>query len=532
MKGFLTFFSLRTHTVKQASTLLAATALLSNALGLARNLIFYRFVRLERLDIYFASFRVADLLLNVLIVGAITSAVIPVITELISKKEEAKAHEVINQLLTFATLFFVIIMAVLWLEMRPLLVTFVVHGFDPERLDVAVQLSRLMLIQTVFFAWSFILGALLNGYRRFATYALAPLIYNATLIVGGVWAGSAGIIAITYSVIIGSFLHFFIQFAEARRAGFRLRPTLFRSTHFNAILRLMVPRSVSQAMYQVTLTVYTNLASTLQRGSIAIFSGINDLQTTPTVIVANSLATAYFPALSGYIAEEKWTEMNALLNKVLRLTLFLLVPVIGLSLILRAQIIRLYIGIGHANWQNTDIAIMIFVWFMLGIIQGSVVIILSRIFYAHKDTRTPMVVGIVSSILGIVVSYAGIQLGHHSVAVLAIAETTIATTQCVLYLAILSKRGHVQLALPDLLQSSIRYFVGTLLLCTGAWMVLHLIDLFYTTTREGSTHTVLGLFIQTLLAALVGIAVYFRYSTISSKEEWQWIKMKLFSKIR
>src|SRR5690348_11983835 len=101
---------------RQASALLAAAAVFSNVLGLARNLIFYRQVgEPAQLEVYFASFRVADLFFNLLIVGAITSAVVPVLTELVSTERKARAQEVTNELLSWATLFFLALIILLWL---------------------------------------------------------------------------------------------------------------------------------------------------------------------------------------------------------------------------------------------------------------------------------------------------------------------------------------------------------------------------------------------------------------------------------
>src|SRR5437588_799397 len=155
----------RAYTIKAASALLAITALFSNVLGLVRNVIFYRLIPPHLLDIYYASFRIPDLIFNLVIFGAIVSAFVPIATELISKDQEKEAYEITDQLFTWLTIFFVVIGIVLALFMVPIM-HLVVAGFNQDRFNTAVTLSRLMLIQPIFFAWSFTLGGLLNSVRR------------------------------------------------------------------------------------------------------------------------------------------------------------------------------------------------------------------------------------------------------------------------------------------------------------------------------------------------------------------------------
>lgn len=521
-------FENRTHTLTQASALLAITALLSNILGLARNLVFYRLIKPEQLDVYFASFRVADFLFNLLIFGAITSAFIPVISELLSHNKEEEAKTITNQMLSIATLFFGILGLVLSISM-PWIIQKVVPGFDQPRLRDTIFLSRLMLIQTVFFSWSFILGGLLNGYRRFSSYSLAPLVYNLAIISGGLLASRYHFTVISYAVIAGAFLHFYIQYREAKQVGFRFKLDLHLSSKVKEILYLMLPRSISQGVGQFVLVVYTSLASSLQAGSIAIFSGMNDLQTAPTAIIGNSLATAALPVVSGLVTHKDWGKMNEILSKIIRCALYILLPSLALAFTLRAQIVRLYFGIGGASWQLTNIAITTFVCFLIGIIPAVLVAILARVFYAFKDTRTPTIISVSTAILGISVSYIGIVYYHFNVATLALAESSIALTQLTAYLVVLSKHQHLNLDFVKIGRSIIDAFLGSAFLAASTWGTLRAVDFLYRQTDFLSTGRTLALFAQTLIAAAVGIGAFLGYSILKEQEEWKWLKTRKFT---
>jgi len=528
---FARLFSDRSYTVKTASTLLAVAALLSNVLGLLRNIVFVNLIPLNQLDVYYASFRIPDFLLNLIIFGAVSNAFVPIVTELITHKKQDEAWKVTDQLLSWLSVAFIALGVILWLLM-PVLMQGIAGGFDPARTHSAVLLSRLMLIQPLFFAWSFTVGGLLNSTRRFSSFALAPLLYNAMLIMGGIAAHRYGIIAITYAVIIGSFFHFFIQFLELRRTGYRFTLDLRLTKQVKEIFTLMVPRSLSQGMAQLVLIVYTALASHLAEGSITIFSNMNDLQTTPTVIVANSLAVAFFPSLSAYIAQADWEGMNALLTKVVRTTLFILLPTIVLAFILRAQAVRLYFGFGGHSWDDTIRAMQTFSWFLLGIIPGSLVILLARVFYSFKNTWTPMYVSIFAGLVSMIIAFAGIQAFGGDVATLALADSILALVQCSLYIYILNRHKHIRFNLASLFSHTLSYVFGSLLVGLVTWAVLQLIDRVYQSIPSVNQHAVVELVVQLVLGGLIGIGVYLGYSRVAHKEELQWLRKRRFTNSR
>lgn len=515
--------------VKQASLLLVFTALLSNVLGLLRNVIFYWLIDRSQLDIYYASFRIPDFLFNVLIFGAISSAFVPLLSKMLAEDKSEKARVFADQTFTWLTIVFGSLAIVLAIFMQPLM-HLVVHGFDPVRFASAVRLSRILMLQSVFFAWSFVCGGYLNSYRRFATPALAPLFYNIAIITGGFIAARTGITAIVYAVIVGAFLHFAIQFWEMRRTGYTPRWNMRITTEIRELIRLMLPRSMSQGMSQFVLIVFTALASGLTAGSIAILSGMNDLQTTPTVILVNSLAVAIFPTLAASVATGKWEDINRLLQKAFRTVLFFLIPTLILAFVLRAQIVRLYFSIGHhATWDDTNLAIATFVGYLIGIIPTAFVVILSRMFYALRDTRTPMLLSVLAGTVGISWAVASIHVFHGNVSSLAISDSIVSLVQCLLYLFVIKRRPDVRLGLINLLPRLTQYLLCGVLCGLGAWLTLRVMDWLYVSSGILGTDRVIGLFLQLVVAGSVGLGIFLGYSRHVLQEELQWIKSRRFT---
>jgi putative peptidoglycan lipid II flippase len=515
--------------IKQASMLLVLTALLSNVLGLLRNVIFYWLIDRSQLDIYYASFRIPDFLFNVLIFGAISSAFVPLLSKMLANNQTEEARQFSDQTFTWLTVVFGSLAIVLALFMRPLM-SLVVHGFDPARFNSAVHLSRILMVQSVFFAWSFVCGGYLNSFRRFGSPALAPLFYNIAIIIGGVVAARTGIEAIVYAVIIGAFLHFGIQFLEMRRTGYTPRWNLKITDELRELIKLMLPRSLSQGMSQFVLIVFTALASGLTAGSIAILSGMNDLQTTPTVILVNSMAVAIFPTLAANAATGKWEDTNRLLQKTFRTVLFFLIPTLILSFVLRAQIVRLYFSIGHhANWDATNLAISTFVGYLIGIIPTAFVVLLSRMFYALRDTRTPMILSIIAGIVGVSVAVISVHVFHGNVASLAVSDSVVSLVQCMLYLFVIKRRSDVRLGLLPILPKLTQYLLCGVLTGLGAWLALRVMDWIYSNAHILGTDRVLGLFLQLLVAGCVGIVIFLGYSKVVLQEELQWIRNRRFT---
>lgn len=529
MKRLWGLFFGRSYTVKRASALLAVTAVLSNALGLFRNIIFYRLLPPDQLDIYYASFRIPDLIFNILILGAISSAFIPVLTEHLGKhpEDDEKWRKIANQVISWLTAVLGILALILALIM-PWLMQVVVAGFDPVRMESAILLSRILLVQSVFLAWSFCFGGLLNSFNRFSTYAFAPLVYNLILIAGGFVAASYGITALAYAVVVGALGHCGIQYLETKKLGYKPKADFSVGSELKEVFKLMVPRSLTLGTSQITAIVYVALASGLTAGSIAIFSGMNDLQTTPTVIVANSIAIAFFPTLTKHLAAGEWDSLNTLVLKAVRTVLFLIIPTVLLGIILRAQVVRLYFGIGGAGWNLTEIAIETFVFFLIGIIPASLVAILLRIFYGLKDTKTPLIYGSIAAVAGIVTAYIGITKFGGNVAVLALASTVVSGVQCLLLLAKLYQDNRFELSAKIVAKHSLNYLTGGLIAAGVSWSVLNVVHWFYVTTGILGTQYIFGLLIQLVLAATAGALVYYTYNKVLGSEELSWLKRSAF----
>jgi len=417
---------LRENSVKGASIILVITLALSNVLGVIRDHFLASRIPTDRLDVYFAAFRLPDLIFNVLILGSIAAAFVPVYSKYRKEQGQEAANRVAQSTITVIATIEIIALIVLFFLM-PVLIRYLVVDFSPDKKLETVYLARWLLLSPVFFAFSYFLGGILNSHKRFVAYSIAPLIYNLSIIVAVlIFADRIGVKGVVIGVLAGAFLHMLIQLPSAIEAGFRPK-ILFdlKNAGMRRIVKLMVPRSIGLGANQILLVSFTVFASAFP-GALAIYNFADNIQTVPSVIFGTSFATAVFPTLAGLSLEraEERSEFNRFFSRSLRIILFLLIPSSAFLLVLRAQVIRLILGYGFFGWGDTKAAAAALGFFALSVVAQGLIPLLARTFYAVHNTLIPMLTSIASIVVSIVFGYLfsrGIIGGAEGVAGLALA---------------------------------------------------------------------------------------------------------------
>lgn len=487
----------RENSLRGASWILVVTLTMSNILGVIRDHFLAKTLPTDRLDIYYTAFRLPDLIFNLLILGAIAAAVIPVMSRELKENEE-KAWQVASNMLNVGLLFLVGALIVLYF-LIPYILPILVHDFDQAKINETIRLARWMLFSPFFFAISYFFGSLLNIKKRFIAYSLAPLFYNSAIIIATVFGAQRfDVYAPVIGVIAGAALHMLIQLPPVLRLG--LRPQLsfnLKDAALRRVYRLMLPRAIALGANQIQLLIFTSFASSAV-GAIAIYSLSDNIQTVPTVILGNSFATAVFPRLASAYDNDK-EAFHKLLLKSSRLILFLIVPAaIGLFM-LRAQIVRLILGYGYFGWDDTRATVDTIGFFAIGIIAQALIPLFTRAFYALEDTRYPMKATIISVLFGTIAGYFG--MANLGVSGLALGFSLAGWIN--FFILLFGLEARTKLKITD----SFWETIGRILALT----LLMMLAMQLTKIAVGSMvdiDTVVGLFIQTVAAMVVAVIVY------------------------
>ena len=525
-------FNSQSKTIVSAAILLGAASLASRILGLLRDRILAgKFGAGDELDIYFAAFRVPDLIYNLIVVGALTAGFIPVFTSYLrekgnnSKSEErnSEAWYLANGVLNIIGLGLVIFCAIAIIFARQI-IPVITPGFSPQKIETTVNLTRLIFLSPIFLGISGVFSGILQSFKNFFAFALAPVLYNLGIIFGAVFLTKYfGLFGLGMGVVIGAFLHMAIQIPPAIFSGWRYKLVLdLTHSGIKRIGKLMVPRTLSLGVSQLNFLAMTFIASTLAAGSIAVFNFAYNIVSLPLGIVAVSYAVAAFPSLSGAAAKKDWVSFSKDFSSAFRQILFFVIPASVFLIILRAQLVRVILGSGEFGWEDTILTIQSLQYLAIGLFAEGLILLLVRAFFAVEDTWTPAVLGFLGTIFRLagafffakILGVSGLALGFALGGIL---------NMGLLWIFLEEKVG--DLKQNEIIFSGFKILLGSLVAGLAAYWTLYFI------APLVDMQTFLGIFIQGLLAGLVGIVVYIIVGLVLRSQEmfsfWQAVSQRL-----
>jgi len=506
------------NSVTGGALIIAFFSFLAKIFALLRErLIAHNFGASEMSDIYYSAFRLPDLIFNTLVLGALTSAFIPVFQRVWSK-DKNKGLDLSNSVLNFFLIFIAILVIIAFI-FTPQIMPLITPGFLDWQMEAVISLSRIMLISVLFFVASNLVGGILNSFKRFFSFSLAASFYNIGIIIGIIFLYPRyGLSGLAYGVLLGAIMHLLVQLPEVYKNGWRYRFVLKIDKDLKRIFKLMLPRTIGLAAGQINLVIITMIASTLTAGSIAIFNLANNLQSLPVSLFAVSLAVAVFPTFTQAVNEKNPVLFSQNFSSSFRRILFMLIPISVLIVVLRAQIVRVLLGSGAFDWDNTYQTAQTLGIFAISIFAQGLIPLLARSFYAYEDTKTPMMVSIFSIILNIILSW---QLSNYfAVFGLAIAfSISSIINMLLLYIFLHLKVCNINDNL--IIKSILKISFNSVLAGAVAYAVLQflapLVDM----------QTFLGIFTQGFVAGLVGLLSYLVLGIVFRLEELDIVKRML-----
>jgi putative peptidoglycan lipid II flippase len=511
------FFSKPINSITIAALLVALSSLASRLLGIFRDRILAgEFGAGDTLDIYYAAFRIPDLIFNLLVVGALSAGFVPIMISLIKEHgilpdgKNKDAWRLANNLINIMGVA-LIFLAVLGFMTAPLIMKAIAPGFSEDKLSAAASLTRIMFLSPFFLGISSIFGGILQSFKRFFAYSLSPIFYNAGIIIGALYFVPIwGVYGLAWGVVLGAFLHMAVQLPAVLSLGYGYMPILeFSDKNLRKLGYLMVPRALTLAVSQINLLVITIIASTLASGSLAVFNFANNLQSFPIGIFGLSFALAAFPALSAAAFDRDKLVEN--FSTVFRQILFFIVPSTILLLTLRAQIIRVIFGTGEFGWRDTILTINTLGFFSLSLFAQASLPLIMRVFYARQNSKTPFYAGLASVVLNILLSlYFGKHLG---VAGLALAFSTASIFNFIL-LWLLLRNETGQLDEARIFKSAAKFSIAGIMAGATVQGMKLLVWPYVDMSR------VWGVFTQGFIAGMAGLLVYAAFCALLKSEEF------------
>ncbi len=505
------------QSILSAAAIISVSYMASAFLGLIRNRLLAAkfFGGLEKdLDVYFAASVIPDTLFQLLVVGAVSAAFVPVYQDYLSRSKE-EATKMANATLTSFGLLMGVLTLLLFI-FAPSIAAVSTH-FDRPQTELMTSLIRIMSLAQLFFTVSAFLTGVLQSQKRFLIPAIAPLFYNLGTIMGIFFLSPyIGIYSAAVGMVIGAFFHLLIQLPLARSLGFVPRPVFnLKNEGSLTIFRLMPGRSLALGIGQIERYAIINLSSLLTVGSLTLFSFARQLYLLPVSLFGVALGQASFPSLAEDATQKDSARFRETLSKALMQTIFFSLPASVLLLILRIPIVRLVFGADHFPWDATLQTGKVLAILSLSIATQAAIQVIIRSFYAKKDTRTPLLVSLVTILLFVGLGWVFTNVYAWGIVGIAIALTFSNSIDFILlYLLISRKIGRLSLG-----YKFAKMFVASFFTALFLWAPMRLLDQFvFDTTRT------LPLIMLTVIVSAIGGFVYLALSAFFEVEELDEVK--------
>lgn len=395
-------------TVAGGATILMVSYVLSRVLGLAREVaISARFGTSDELAAYVAAFRLPDLAFLLFAGGALSSAYIPLYREVLGRNDPATARAFTSAVLNAVIIALALFVSVIIL-LAPWIVPLIAPGFDNEGQRLTVVLLGIVAFSPLLLAASEVLTATLHTRRHFLLPAFAPLLYNLAIVLGVVvlalWWGIYGVAA---GVVIGAGLHLLVQIPAFRALGPGYGLTLDpRLPELKFLIQRTAPRMAGLVTVHLSLLfIMVTLASTLGEGVVAALHYAWILMMLPLGVFGMSVARAWFPRFAVAAVSGPTPLLARQLTTAIRAVLFFLLPAAAGLMLFAPLVVATLFERGEFDAASTELTAWALLFFGVGLAGHGAVEVLNRGFFALKDTRTPVLIGIVSMGLGIALAF-------------------------------------------------------------------------------------------------------------------------------
>ncbi len=501
----------KSFSVGGAAILLIGAALLGQMLGFLRTKLInanYSALGPMSTDTYFAAFKIPDFFYFTLAAGALTVVLMPILSDYFEKGDRKGAWDIASSLfnLLAVIMFFVGVIILIWAE--SLLHYVVAPGLSPEQLHNSATIMRFVAFNPLLFTLSGILMGVQQTIGRFFFFAVAPLFYNVCIIASiFLFKDNIGIIGLGIGALAGAVLQFLISVVGMTGMNFKYHAKIkWRQKDFQKVLRQLPPRSLDQGIDSINSIVETNLARRLGEGNISYYENAFTISNAPIMLIGGTISTAAFPRLTERLAQGRTDLFRRDFLRVLRVLIWLALPVVIISYFARGYLARLIFT------QDAPEIALVFGFLAGAMFFRIIYLILSRYFYAQKDTVTPLLVSIFAIGLNIYLAYTLSRPSAYGLGGLALAQSFVAAAEVAILTIVMIYRDHKLFSL-DFLNSLIK-----MLSVSGFAVVVAFIMISFFPLTIGDTGAI-TLGGKLLAISSVTMAIYVTISAIFGLEE-------------
>lgn len=508
------------NTILSAGIIIATANLFSLFAGVLRDRIllgqFYGpGVAGEMYTAFQLAFQIPDTMYQLIVLGALSAAFIPIFTETRKKKSKEDAYTLTSIVMTILLLAFIASGALVFFFSDPITTIRTGAEFTDLQIKVASDLTKIMILAQILFAISNFYTGILQSYQRFIMPAISPLFYNLGIILGAyLFHEQFGIYSAGIGVLIGAFLHMIVQFPLVYKLGFRYKFSLnYKFPGVRKLFSLMPARVLTYSLTEVQNLALGFFATSIGSISFMIIKLGLRLMTMPIRLFGVSIGQASLPFLSEESAATDKKKFQVLVIQSLNQISFFALPASILLLILRVPIVRLAYGARNLDWTSTLSIGRVVAILALSVAAQALVQLLIRAFHALKDTRTPFLVTVVVVCLYLVMANYFVFFTDMGILGLAITTTVVALIELVLFIVLLDRKVHGIFDKSFIIPQG-KMLVSSFLMAVFLYLPFRVLDeLVFNTTKS------IELLALTIVTTTIGFLVYIYFSALLQVRE-------------
>jgi putative peptidoglycan lipid II flippase len=454
--------------ITKHATAFSLGTMASRILGLVRDIVIATMFGNKMRDIFFFAYRIPNLFRRLLGEGAFSAAFIPVFNDYLAKEKKEEAFQITSGIfnLLFLILFFLTIVSIL---LAPYFIR--LTGFNIQERLLATGLLQIMLPLMIFVCLAALIMGVLNSFGNFGVPAFAPAIFNIFVIISVFTICSRlkyPVMGLAFGVILGGAGQLLFQVPFALKKGFSpLLKINYRHPAVKKVGLLFLPAAFGSAILPINTLVDTFFATRWTGGVSALWFS-NRLVQLPLALFGIAIATVVFPTMARQVSLKRIKELKETLSYALGLAFFTTIPAgIGL-IVLRVPILRLLFQYKKFTAYDTSATAWALLFYSLGLFAFGAVIILVKVFYSLKDTRTPAKLTCFMVISNIILDL--ILMGPLKQGGLALATSLVAVLNMSLLFWLLRKRIG-RLGGRGILTNFIRILIASSLMGIVCWLV-------------------------------------------------------------
>lgn len=513
-----------------AAIIVMTALVVSRITGFLRTILINNLLTASQSDSLLAAFRTTDLMYNLLIGGAISAALIPILSGYLARDDEENGWKAVG---TFINVIFLsmVVVSILGVIFAPWVVSMTASGLKGEARELTIQLTRILFPSVGFMMLAGMTNGVLNSYQRFTAAAFGPSLYNLGTALSIFVLSRFGVKYVAFGVLASAIMYFIIQISFALPNFKYYKPKiLWKDSGFIRLFKLAIPSLAASAIAQLNILISLNFISLFEHvGNITAYYNANDIWQLPYGIFAMGLGTALLPTLSEKLALKQVGEFKDILNRGFKTILYLIIPSSIAFITLSQPVISVvYKWSVKIDKERIITAGAILMLFTVAMIAQSMLALLNRAFYANNDTKTPLYIGIISIALNFVFCSIFLYATDLGPAGMSLAYSIQSVVNMAIMMFIISKRMN-GMQWKKLMTYAVKLLGAAIVMGIALFSINEVIPIDFTQTF--SMHTKFFEILTLGIEIVVGALIYFGCTMLFNIDEAVAFKNKFFGKL-